>query len=91
MLLLLLVFVNYKHVYLNFFETYISQAAFLSALVGVDVAEAAAHAAVWALYDDFNGSNFKEKAGSLTSGSTRHQGETYVLFIVSLILLHMTL
>ncbi|KAF1002071.1 SWI/SNF complex subunit SWI3B [Apium graveolens] len=50
-----------------------AQAAFLSALVGVDVAEAAAHAAVWALYNDFNGTNFKEKAGSLTGGSTRHR------------------
>lgn len=59
--------------------------------MGADVAEASAHAAVWALYDDFNGTNFKEKAGSLTSGSTRHQGKTYVIFIVPLILLHMTL
>ncbi|WOH03600.1 hypothetical protein DCAR_0622999 [Daucus carota subsp. sativus] len=50
-----------------------AQAAFLSALVGVDVAEAAAHAAILALHDDFNGTNFKEKIGSCTGGNTRHE------------------
>lgn len=59
--------------------------------MGVDVAEAAAHAAVWALYNDFNSTSFKEKVGSLTGGSTRHQGKTYVLFSVSFNLLHMAL
>lgn len=76
MLLLLLVSCQLQTCLFELFLNIYSQAAFLSALVGVDVAEAAAHAAVWALYDDFNGTNFKEKVGSLTGGSTRHQGKT---------------
>lgn len=54
------------------------------------MAEAAAHAAILALHDDFNGTNFKEKIGSCTGGNTRHEGNIIVLNSFVLILFRLT-